>query len=345
MKKLLICLSVLLAGLLPAKAQFGDPYIDINMNPPAIGLGANTTLEVLTGNFGGTPICDNSMIITISAGSNAEIMGIAAGSDPRWTVFGPLLPGAGNTIQLVNTGGTYNPFDLTYVYLTVKGVVLGGPSNFGGNITYILANNPCAGGAPNSAQGNVNIANDNGITSLTVLVVLPLRFVAFDAKANGCSGSVSWTTAEEENVKTFEVQQSFDGVNYTTVKTIPSKGNGGHQYEVSVNQSQKRMQYRVVAIDVDGRKSYGTVQTITLSNCIKASVVQVFPIPAFRDQKVTMQANVNEKITYRLMDISGKTIMTGTFVRTAQVQVLNSGTYLLEMTAASFKETQTIVIQ
>lgn len=345
MKIILSYLSIFFVCMIPASAQFADPYISISMRPPLVPIGTTTTLEVLQGNFGSTPVCANSFITTVSVGPNAEITGIAANSDPRW-VKATLTTGPGNTIQLTNTTGL-DIFDLSYVYLTVKAVAYGGPNNCGANIAYIIANNPCAGGAPNAIHGNLEITNDNSVSSLTVPVLgtLPLQFTSFSAKDNGCSGSILWATAQEENVSHFDVQQSFDGITYTTVKTIPSLGNGGHNYEAAVNQSQRNMYYRVVAADIDNRKTYGPVQTLQLNNCIKASLVRVFPMPAGRDQQINIQSNVNDKITYRLADMSGKIIRTGTFVRNTKLAPLNSGTYLLETTSNGSRETQTILIQ
>jgi hypothetical protein len=45
------------------------------------------------------------------------------------------------------------------------------------------------------------------------------------------------------------------------------------------------------------------------------------------------------------MDMGGKTIQTGSFVRNGQIRVSNGGTYLLEMVSAGFKESQKIVVQ
>jgi hypothetical protein len=346
MKIILSYLSIFCVWLLPASAQFADPYISISMRPPQVPIGATTTLEVLQGNFGSTAVCVNSFITTVSVGPNAEILGIASNSDTRW-VQATLSAGPGNTIQLTNANGGFSTFDLSYVYLTVRAVAYGGPNNCGANITYIIANNPCAGGAPNAIHGNLEVTNDNSVSSLTVPVLntLPLQFTDFSTKDNGCTGSILWETAQEENVSHFDVQQSFDGITYNTVKTVPSKGNGGYNYEAEVKQSQRNMYYRVVASDIDGKKIYGTVQTLQLNDCIKATLVRVFPMPAARNQEINIQSNVNDKINYRLVDMSGKVIKTGTFVRSTKITALNSGTYLLEITSNNTRETQTILIQ
>lgn len=346
MKKTLGFLSVLFVSLLSARAQNADPYISISMRPATVQLGATTTLEILEGNFAFDPICPNALIITVSVGPNAQILGIATGSDPRW-VISTLTTGSANTIRMTNANGGFGELDLGYVYLTVKAVSFGGPNNVGANMAYIIENNPCSGGAPNMIHGNSNIENDNGVTSLTVPIPGPLslKFTGFNVSDKGCSGSVSWTTAEEEHVSHFDVQQSFDGNSFTTLRTVASKGDGGHSYELAVTQPQKMMYYRVIGVDIDNKKSYGAIKALQLANCTQAAIVQVFPVPAARNQNITMQTNSNDKITYRLVDISGKVVQTGIFVRTKQIGGLNSGMYLLEMTSAGFKETQTIIVQ
>jgi hypothetical protein len=104
------------------------------------------------------------------------------------------------------------------------------------------------------------------------------------------------------------------------------------------------MYYRIVAVDVDGRKLY-TVNMVQLNNCTKASLVQVFPIPANRDEMITMRANQNEIVNYRVMDMSGKQILIGKFLRTTQIKLATGGSYLLEFIGKSFKETQKIIVQ
>lgn len=347
MKRTLTFVSVLFLLLSTAKAQNADPYISISMRPGSIPLGATTTLEVLEGNFAHSSICPNSLIITVSVGMNSQIMGIAAGSDARWTMA-TLTTGAGNTIRMTNSAGGFGDLDVGTINLIVKAVAVGGPFNCGANIAYIIDNNPCAGGAPNAIHGNLEITNDNSVSSLNVPMMgtLPLHFTGFSVKENSCNASVSWSTTDEQNVHHFDIQQSFDGSAYTTVKTVTSKGNGNNSYETVLPQGQKRMYYRVVGVDIDKRQAYGNVMALQLGNCGRNEMFgSVFPVPAKRSEKINIQVNVDGKITYRLMDLKGRVLQTGSFARATTIVIENSGTYLLELIAGSKRETHTIVIQ
>ncbi len=345
MKKILNTLVMLLVTLGAAIAQNADPQLDMGWVAPATGIVPNNgvaNLNVTTGNGGNDNIVSNSLIVTVTAGANAELLGVAGGSDPRWTILS-LTAGAGNSIKLMNTNGGFGSFDLADILLAVRGASIGGPNLIVGNVDYDPVFNPLIG-ANNVTQGDV-AGNNNGQTGFLVIVALPLNFTDVSVKDDVCNGVISWKTMDEQNVLNFEVQQSFDGSNYTTVKTVPSQGSGNHSYSVSVAQMQKTMYYRIVAVDLDNRKAFSTAKALKLGNCTKVSIVQVFPIPAYRDQAITMRTNSNEKITYRVIDMAGKTIQTGSFIRIRQIRILIGGTYLLEMTSDGFKETQQVVVQ
>ncbi len=176
MKKL--CL-VLFLGLLVsfesiAQAPAADPDVNILMSPASMTLNSNGILSISTCNNGNLDIVANSLRITVSVGVNAEILGLAPGSDARWTVL-TSTTGTNNTYSLKNTNGTMtqiagvNP--CATINLIVKGTVVGSatPSTITGTIGYIAGPNPLLpGNAPSSSQGNSSTANDNSTTSLTV---------------------------------------------------------------------------------------------------------------------------------------------------------------------------------
>src|SRR5689334_2287131 len=94
-----------------AYSQNADPGIGILMSPPSVVQGSSGTLSATVGNYGNDAISSNSLRVTIIAGANAEILGIAAGNDTRWTQSS-LTTGSGNTIQLINSAGGFTSFDV-----------------------------------------------------------------------------------------------------------------------------------------------------------------------------------------------------------------------------------------
>jgi hypothetical protein len=343
MKKNLCLLSILFISFLSARSQNADLGIG-GISMPLFGataVGQTIQISADIRNFGFNDIGAGCALVTISVPSTiCSITGLNSGSSSIWTIYSSSMPAS---VTLRNTGGPLPAdFEPYYIILNVQGTNPGGP------LTIVASTglNTFQGGC--MVAGNLDPNNDGATTSIMVSAgspILPLKFTGFNVTDKECSGSVTWTTAEEQSVSNFEVQQSFDGITYSTLKTVASQGNGDHNYEISLNQPQKRMYYRVIAVDIDKKRYYGAVKALQLTNCTQSAIVQVFPKPANRNQNITMLASVNDKITYRLVDISGKVIQTGIFIRTKQIVVMNSGIYLLEMTSAGFKETQTIIVQ
>jgi hypothetical protein len=343
MKKNLFFLFIPFIGLLPAKAQNADLGIGGFEMPYAGATSVGHTIQVKADirNFGFDDINVGCALVTISVPSAiCSITGLNASSNSIWSIFSNSMP-AGVTLR--NTGGPLPAdFEPYYIILDVVGINPGGPLTVNGYTSINAFQGGCM------VCGNVDPDNDNATTSITVSAgspILPLKFTGFSVSDKGCNGAISWTTAQEQHVDHFEVQQSINGNLFTTLRTVSSQGSGDHMYSVNTDQFQKRMYYRVMAVDIDNRRSYGPVQVLQLNNCSKAAIVQVYPIPASRDQNITMQTNINDKISYRLVDINGKILQSGMFVHRKQIGGINSGMYLLEMTSAGFKETQTIIVQ
>jgi hypothetical protein len=149
-----------------------DPGISILMSPVSLSQGSTGILSATVGNYGNDTIVANSLRVTISVGPNAEITGIAAGSDVRWSQLS-LTTGSANTILLTNSGGSFNSFDVADIKLTVQGNVVNAAKTIVGNIVYISSPNPllcggCFSPPLNISQGNAGNANDNSETSLAV---------------------------------------------------------------------------------------------------------------------------------------------------------------------------------
>ena len=149
-------------------SQNPDLGIGIIMSPPTVMQGSTGILSANVGNYGNDSIVANSIVVTITVGVNAEIIGLSSGSDSRWTLFS-LTPGSANTIKLTNTGGGFSPFDVGDILLIVKGNVVSTPNLILGHIGYLTGINPilCAT-CLNSSQGDALTSNNDSQTSIAV---------------------------------------------------------------------------------------------------------------------------------------------------------------------------------
>ena len=197
LNKLIILFFIVFVFISKGYSQNADPGIGILMAQSSVAQGSTEILRATVGNYGNSTIVSNSLRVTISVGTNVEIIGIAAGSDPRWSQL-TLTTGSANTIRLTNTGGGFTSFDIGDILLIVKGNVLSTPTIISGNIVYITANNPllcggCAFPPLNASQGNASNPNDNSQTSLAVTVSFPAIVAVVDTppSVNGITGGTT----------------------------------------------------------------------------------------------------------------------------------------------------------
>ena len=155
--KLLLVFTMFICSL-NGYSQYADPGIGIIINPISVTQGGTGILSANVGNYGNSTIVANSLMVTITVGSNSEILGIATGSDARWTQFS-LTPGSGNTMILKNTLGGFDSFDIGDILLTVRGNSVSDLDLITGDIGYITSGN---------TQGNASNTNDYSQTSLII---------------------------------------------------------------------------------------------------------------------------------------------------------------------------------
>jgi hypothetical protein len=338
MKTLILILFVALSTAFSAKAQPPAADFDINllMQPPAVALNNMGTLQVSTCNNGNLDIVANSLRITVSVGTNAEIMGLAPGSDPRWTVLFNTT-GTNNTFQLKNTGGTMtqltglNP--CATINLVVKGTVTGGPSTITGTVGYIVGTNPLIGNLPNASQGNSSTANDNSTTSLIVTagIIFPVDLVNFKGTlVTNNRVDLEWITASEYNVDRFEVERSANGVDFTSIGTVDARNMASTYGLQDLQPIQGRNFYRLKMIDNDNKVKYSNIVLINIKG--KAGMV-VFPSPS-ADGNVNVSMEGRGERTIVLNDFAGRQLRKWDNYQnnTLRIENLPSGSYLITVT-------------
>ncbi len=208
-------------------SQNSDPGIGILMSPASLTLGTTGVLSANVGNYGNSTIVANSLRVTISVGTDAEIIGIAPGSDSRWTLLS-MTTGSGNTIRLKNTAGGFSSFDVGNILLTIRGNVISGPDLILGNIVYITAANPllCGVFPPtplNVSQGNASTTNDNSQTSLAVTFPIIDAVVDTTTPINGYTGGTTTTLTANDTLNGLPVVIGTAPGNVTlTAVSVPS---------------------------------------------------------------------------------------------------------------------------
>lgn len=139
------------------------------------------------------------------------------------------------------------------------------------------------------------------------LTTLPVTLTDFRVETNtdDCQHEITWTVAEASNVRSFTVETSQDGRNWTAVDSRAVNAQsalGGHSRFVRAGPDAA---FRLRTDDIDGSFSYGPV--VYAAGCKVTDGLEVWPNPA---RNVLYLAPVNYARTFRMMNVQGQTITT-----------------------------------
>lgn len=190
---------------------------------------------------------------------------------------------------------------------------------------------------PRISQGTVDMGAYEFVSG-----VLPLTLLSFDGEiGDNCKVSLTWHTANEENLASFILEQSTDAIHFKPIATQLSTNNGaGNWYHAHVLMDGPVDYYRLKMLDEDGDFTYSSVINAS-SKCV-ASDIQIYPNPARGTLFVRHSA---QEMNYTLLDITGRALLKGKIensVSAIPLSGLTPGTYLLRITTESGTTLQTV---
>ncbi len=169
----------------------------------------------------------------------------------------------------------------------------------------------------NAAQGRWEVTFDvRGFSGFFVYtsasnLALPLRLTSFSGSKQGLFNRLVWTTGQEQNTGSFELQRSKEGAAFTSIATMAAAGNSAvpKSYSYADNiagQNQAAWYYRLKMIDLDGTFTYSNI--VIIRDNSTGFVVSVSPNP-FTDQlNLQVEAAVGESARLTLTDIRSKSL-------------------------------------
>jgi 1,4-alpha-glucan branching enzyme len=143
--------------------------------------------------------------------------------------------------------------------------------------------------------------------------VLPLKLLSFTGKRNSSNISLAWITANEVNVKNFELQRSTNGVDFAAIsKTQASNSLSQQQLNyntidsdpVAVNATGK-VYYRLKIVDNDGAFAYSSIAVINPSS--KKTSITLYPNPVKGSQLyINIDQASQSQVSIKIEDITGR---------------------------------------
>ncbi|GAB2947486.1 zinc-dependent metalloprotease family protein [Hymenobacter coalescens] len=252
---------------------------DIGEDLPQITRTLNFRLTVRDNRPGGGGVSSDNLVVNVS---NLGPFFITNFNTPV-----TLTPGATATVEWAVNGTTAAPLNVSTVDILF--------SQDGGQTFTVLLSNTLNDGSqavqlPNvqtttgrfMVRANGNVFFDVNDAMIRLTVPLPISLVAFDARRKATGVQLTWTTAQEQNNRGFEVQAQGPGDSaFRTLAFVEGAGqsNAARRYSHHLSGLKPgRWHLRLHQLDFDGSSSDSDVRTVDLQ--VEKAAASLYPNPA-----------------------------------------------------------------
>jgi hypothetical protein len=212
-------------------------------------------------------------------------------------------------------------------------------------------------GAGNQLYGpGFTIAGGIHIVPLTNVPV-PVKFNGFTAIKKDNDGLLTWSVENESPVTDrYEIERSFNGVDFTKFATVAPKNNGlgSNVYNLtdanlsSLRTSSNIIYYRIKQTDKDGQYVYSEIKSIRLNG--KTFSAGIYPNPVKDVAVLSIDLLENEPISVIIIDAAGKQVqqiqiqgVKGLNVKKVNMGSFAAGTYQFKVKTTSELKTISVV--
>lgn len=292
----------------------------VTMDPRAVGTG---TIDLLGVNITGTEDLGNVTIARTAGPEGITTDGANTSIAVLWDISSDNAPAGNRDITFSWRSEFDNGKDMTNIAVYRNGGsgwedVTGGTQNVSGSDPRLLTVNA--------------VLAFSEWTMAEGAAPLPVELISFDSQQEGPHTLLSWSTMVEINSDRFEVERSFNGVDFIKVGMVKASGNTNEiqRYNwmdlFSNNSEAKYVYYRLKMIDKDASLEYSN--TIIVERLHVPSLV-AYPNPAIAFIKVNLGL---PRFNYQIVDQLGKLVKSGVSNGDEiNVSTLKKGVYFLKI--------------
>ncbi len=200
----------------------------------------------------------------------------------------------------------------------------------------VFATSVVANGNGVPTGDRVGFYNDLGNT-------FPVEFLRFEVSKFGDDEVlISWVTGTEINSSHFEIERSFDGIEFEKIYQTESKGDiysgGSYEWYDALIDEADIIYYRIKEIGIDGSSMYSSVATIKPANR-NTDLIRIFPNPVAKNSRITIDQipQFYQEVKLEVLDFHGSKFweQTDCNVRDSKIVIhpefKQSGMYYLRM--------------
>ncbi len=219
------------------------------------------------------------------------------------------------------------------------------------NIEHLLTqNSPYSFAITNEAASQGNNRFELVFKSVSVL---PTNFIGVGAQLKGVGIEVTFNTANETNMLSYDIEESVDGINYAKASNIIAKNDALNTYSwLDATISNGTNYYRIKANEQNGMVKYSQVVKVNVGS--QSSNFTIYPNPV-TNGVVGLQMNNVEKGTYsvKIFNSIGQELFStnlkhdgGSATQTIQLgRSLAAGRYTMNISNGTTFITKTVVVE
>jgi hypothetical protein len=210
---------------------------------------------------------------------------------------------------------------------------------------------------PNDANVLVVVKSNIGCIDKVLFVpnvpLLPLKLISFNGNLNDDNIRLTWLTASNEQAGRYDIEKSFDGKNFETIKTVnPTSKTGDEQYSFEDEMITGKIYYRLRVTDKTGIVTYSKILSFSNETGTKKAlsiigntITDKITVSVQSDKGQVMEVSVvsmnGNLIAKQKMNISkGNTITT-----LSLPSAMNSGIYIARLSGENINSAAKFIKQ
>ncbi len=327
----------------------------------------------------------NASEVTLRTGSSSTYSSASSGGlivnssgyaiiDRRWNVAPTTQPSSGNvgvkyyftnaeyTAEVAALAALSSPTTLTnanqlQMYKTTSGAAFANPHTVSGSIL-IHGSTPSAtvwkwaqyGTSDHSAEFEVASFSGGGSGGGGNNSPLPVKLVSLKGMVLNADAELYWTTASEINNERFDIERSWDNVNWIKVGSVEGKGNSSqlNQYsflDLNITSFNKSIAiYRLKQIDYNGIFEYSEPLALNLNHQNLTDNPIISPNPFTDEFYVILSSNQQTQVA--ISTLFGAILLEKTVwneKETINTSGLSPGIYILSLTTNSITKNYKVI--
>jgi hypothetical protein len=187
--------------------------------------------------------------------------------------------------------------------------------------------------------------------------VLPVTMKSFGVSRSGNNALLNWITSAEQNTDHFEIERSFDGVNFVKAGNVQAAGNSSREINYSfsdpITVTSGIIYYRLRTVDIDGKWNLSKIVSLRLSGKSITNFT-VYPNPFTNNIKINVSSEKDMMVTIRISNTVGQMVVNrremvqkgeSVIVLSNELNSLSKGIHFMELITEEGTTTQKIVKQ